>query len=559
MAGKRIYNAPVATRDGTTLATDVYLPPAADGGTAVRAIVGRTPYNKNSAAYPALADRWNAKGYALVVGDVRGRGDSEGEFAPYVHEADDGCDTIEWIARQPWSNGDVVLMGGSYGARSGWLTAVTRPSHLRAFIANVAPSDPFVEFPNGQSPMMVSWYRLVQGRMLQHADAIDWMSVYDHLPLATLDEAAGFVSRHWKESVTFPPADSRGDGIRYQHRYGDVDIPVLHISGWYDDEQIGTPLNYRGMVAEAATEQARAGQRLLMGPWGHAVNAASKLGEVDFGPHAVIDLEDYQSAWLAWVFADETTPAGTAVQPPPPVRIFVMGENAWRDEHEWPLARTRFTDYFLHSDGAANSRLGDGRLDPQKPEGDERPDTFLYDPARPVPFITEPRSSQLGGPDDYAAIELRGDVLSYTTAPLEENTEVTGPVQLVVHASSTAVDTDFTAMLIDVHPSGFCQRLCDSMIRARYRDGHLDPKLMAPGTVYELTIDMWNTSQVFLKGHRIRLDISSSAFPKYDRNLNTGEPVDTGTRMERADNTVWHDAARPSRIVLPLIPRAMRT
>jgi putative CocE/NonD family hydrolase len=553
MAGKRIYNSSVITRDGVMLATDVYLPPAADNGP-VRTIVGRTPYNKNSAAYPTLADRWNTRGYALAVGDVRGRGDSDGEFTPYINEGDDGYDTIEWIAEQPWSNGDVVLMGGSYGARSGWLTALTRPPHLRAFIASVSPSDPYVEFPNGQSPMMVSWFRLVQGRVVQHADAIDWMAVYDHLPLIDLDEAAGFSSQQWKESLAFPLAEARDEGLRYQHRFGDVDVPVMHISGWYDDEQIGTPLNYRGMVAGARSGRARQAQRLLMGPWGHGVNAGTKLGEVDFGPTAVIDLEDHNVRWLDWVLDRDPPAEGAAsVVPPASVRIFVMGANAWRDEQEWPLARTRFTDFFLHSNGAAHSRLGNGRLDTSKPDSDEPGDTFVYDPARPVPFITEPRSSQLGGPDDYAAIELRGDVLCYTSAPLEEDTEITGPVTLVLHASSTAVDTDFTAMLIDVHPTGFCQRLCDSMVRARYRDGHDEARLMDPGTVYEFTIDLWNTSQLFFKGHRIRLDISSSAFPKYDRNLNTGEPVDTATRMQAAENTVWHDGAHPSRLVLPLI------
>jgi len=554
MGGTRIYNAPVAARDGVTLATDAYLPPAAGDGTPVRTIVGRTPYNKNNAAYPKLAASWNGRGYALVVGDVRGRGDSDGEFTPYVNEGGDGYDTIEWVADQPWSNGDVVLMGASYGARAGWLTALTRPPHLRAFIASVSPSDPFVEFPNGQSPMMVSWYRLVMGRMLQHADDIDWMTVYDHLPLGTLDEAAGFSSPHWKESLVFPPSESRDERMRYQHRYSDVDTPVMHISGWYDDEQIGTPLNYRGMVSQARSEKARRGQRLLMGPWGHAVNAGSKLGEVEFGPDAVIDLDGHQAAWLDWVLGggidDEAVEAPSA-----PVRIFVMGENAWRDEQEWPLARTRFTDFFLHTDGAANSRLGSGRLDTAKPVGDQPPDTFVYDPARPVPFITAPRSSQLGGPDDYSAVELRGDVLCYTSAPLEQDTEITGPVQLVLHASSSAVDTDFTAMLVDVHPTGFCQRLCDSMIRARYRSGHDEARLMEPGKVYELTIDLWNTSQVFFAGHRIRLDISSSAFPKYDRNLNTGEPIATGTRMVQAENSVRHDSAHPSRLVLPVIPR----
>jgi putative CocE/NonD family hydrolase len=344
--------------------------------------------------------------------------------------------------------------------------------------------------------------------------------------------------------------------MRYQHRFGDVAVPVLHISGWYDDEQIGTPLNYRGVHADAATPHAREKQCLLMGPWGHAVNTTARLGEVDFGPGAIIDLEGYMSRWIDSVLADSADSTDSAdAEPPAPVRIFVMGENVWRDEQEWPLARTQYAEFYLHSGGAANSRLGDGRLDRTEPTGDEPPDSYVYDPRRPVPFITEPRSSQLGGPDDYAAVELRGDVLCYTTEPFEDDTEVTGPITAVLFASSSAVDTDFTAKLVDVHPTGFCQRLTDSMVRARYRDGHHDAKLMEPGTIYEFTIDLWNTSQIFRRGHRVRLEVSSSAFPKYDRNLNTGEPIDTGTRMEQAHNQLWHDATHPSRLTLPIILR----
>lgn len=542
----RQYNVAVPTRDGVRLDTDIFLP---EGTEPVPTIVGRTPYNKNMARLPKMAALWNARGYGFVSQDVRGRGDSDGEFTPYVNEGPDGYDTVEWIAEQPWSNGQVILMGASYGARAGWLTALERPPHLKAFVASVSPSDPFVEFPNGTSPMMVSWYRLVQGRMMQEANSIDWMKVYDHLPLATMDEAAGFESPQWKEALQFPSTEERSGRMSYQKRFSDIDIPVLHISGWYDDEQIGTPLNYRGMTEHGASETTRERQRLLMGPWGHAVNASSKLGEVDFGPSAVINLDGYQSSWLDWVLGDGSAEA------PPPVRIFVMGENTWRDESEWPLARTQFTDYFLHSGGAANSRIGDGRLDTTAPDGEEPADTYTYDPMRPVPFLTAPRSSQLGGPDDYSAVELRGDVLCYTTEPFEDDVELTGPLKLVLFASSSAVDTDFTAKLIDVHPNGFCQRLTDSMVRGRYREGHDEARLMEPGTVYEFTIDLWNISKLFPKGHRIRLEVSSSAFPKYDRNLNTGEPIDTGTRMEQAENRIWHDADHPSRLVLPVIPR----
>ena len=540
------FNVMVPVRDGTRLATDLY-PPPVDG--LVPAVVGRTPYGKNSPLYSKLIGAWNKRGYAFLIQDVRGRGDSDGEFTPYVNEGLDAHDTIEWIAEQPWSDGNVIIMGGSYGGRSCWLTALTHPPHLRAAIALVSPSDPFVEFPtSGETPMMICWFRLTDGRVVQNVEGIDWMEIYEHLPLQTMDERAGFSSPHWREAVAHVTLDEYHDPVRYQNRYGEIDIPILHISGWYDDEQIGTPMNFAGMRTGAATQQARAAQRMVMGPWGHAVNTVQKLGEVDFGAGALIDLEGYEAD-----FADRVLGRGTPPEQPP-ARIFVMGTNTWRDEQEWPLARTQYTDYFLHSDGRANSRLGDGRLDPAWPTDDAPQDVYEYDPSRPVPFITDQKSNQIGGPDDYSAVELRADVLCYTTEPLVEALEVTGPVRLKLFASSSAVDTDFTAKLVDVHPNGFCQRLCDSAMRARYRNGHEKAEFMDPGIVYEFDIDMWNTSQVFQPGHRIRLEVSSSAFPKYDRSLNTDDDIATATRMVTAENRVWHDAEHPSRLILPVIP-----
>jgi putative CocE/NonD family hydrolase len=237
------------------------------------------------------------------------------------------------------------------------------------------------------------------------------------------------------------------------------------------------------------------------------------------------------------------------------VRIFVMGENVWRDEREWPPARTQFTSYYLHSNGTANSRFGDGSLSREAP-GAEPADRYTYDPARPVPFLTEPTSSQIGGPDDYAAIQRRDDVLVYASEPLEADMEVTGPIRLELFAASSAPDTDFTAMLLDVHPSGFAQRLTDSMVRARFRHGFDRTDLLEPGTVECYNIDLWNTSQRFGVGHRIALQISSSAFPKYDRNLNTGESLANSTEMQRAEQMIYHDADHPSRLILPIIPAA---
>ncbi|HEX6544574.1 MAG TPA: CocE/NonD family hydrolase, partial [Ktedonobacterales bacterium] len=243
---------------------------------------------------------------------------------------------------------------------------------------------------------------------------------------------------------------------------------------------------------------------------------------------------------------------GTEEAPAAPVRIFVMGANAWRDEQEWPLARTQWTHYYLHSGGQANSRFGNGSLSRALPEA-EPTDSYRYDPARPVPFLTEPTSSQIGGPDDYAAAERRDDVLVYVTEPLTEDIEVTGPIKMDLYAASSAPDTDFTAKLTDVWPTGFVQRLCDGVVRARFRNGMEMPTLIEPGQVYRYTIDCWNTSQVFKAGHRIGLEISSSAFPKFARNLNTGAPLGITSEMAVAEQVIHHAAEYPSALILPVI------
>jgi putative CocE/NonD family hydrolase len=289
----------------------------------------------------------------------------------------------------------------------------------------------------------------------------------------------------------------------------------------------------------------------LIGPWAHGINKDAKIGEVDFGPDALIDLNGYQLRWFdRWLKG-----ADNSLEREPPVRIFIMGENRWRDEHEWPPARAQQTSFYLHSGGRANSRFGDGALSTAAPDA-EPPDGYAYDPARPTPFITDALSNQIGGPDDYAAVQRRDDLLVYTTAPLEQDVEVTGPVRVELYAGSSAPDTDFMAMLLDIHPSGFAQRLCDGMVRARFRDGMDRPTPIEPDHVYCYMIDCWSTAQLFRKGHRIAVQIASSAFPKYERNLNTGESLATGTRLAVAEQRIYHDAARPSRVVLSIIPRS---
>lgn len=544
------YNIRVPMRDGVMLAADIFRPEETRRGARAPVILVRTPYNKNNKIYIEPARYFAERGYAYVTMDVRGRGDSDGEFVPYRNEGIDGYDAVEWCAAQSWSSGNVGTLGGSYLGRIQWLTALLQPPHLKTMIVMVTPSDPFVETPTGVPGLQhLCWLYLVHGRLRQLMEEINWNPIYEHLPLLTMDERAGLDLPLWRKELQHQTLDAYWAKICYQNQFEKIDVPVMHISGWYDDEQIGTPLNFIGMTTRGASEFARANQKLLMGPWGHAVNASQKIGEVDFGADAVIDLRGYELRWFdAWLKAQDD-----GITREPAARLFVMGENKWRDENEFPPARAQYTDFYFHGGGNANSRYGDGTLSLEMPRA-ENPDAYLYDPARPTPYITDATSSQIGGPDDYSAVQQRGDVLVYMTAPLEQDVTVIGPVRVVLFAASSARDTDFTVLLFDAHPTGFHQRLCDSIVRARYRDGMANPSLIEPHQIYKYEIDVWYTAQVFRAGHRIGVQIASAAFPKYDRNLNTGEDLATGTRMEIATQTIYHDNGHPSRIILPIIP-----
>ena len=540
------FNRRVRMRDGVELSADVYRP---DAPGKFPVIINRTPYTKTNASTLNFGKYFVSNGYIFVAMDVRGRGDSDGKFVPYVNDGQDGYDAIEWCAAQEWATGKVGTLGGSYNGRIQWLAAVKQPPHLAAMIVLVTPSDPFVEWPTGQPlPMTISWYHFTSGHVAQNMEAVDWKKLYSHLPLMTMDEAMGRPNPLWKEEVEHSRLDSWWEPQRYQNKYEQVRVPVLGISGWYDDEQVGTPLNFIGMTTKGVDEKVKRSQKMLMGPWPHAINSTAKLGEVDFGSTAVIDMN---GSWLRW-FDYWLKGIDNGVMNEPPVRIFVMGQNIWRDENEWPIARTRWTKYYLHSNGHANTLQGDGTLSLVEPST-EPPDNYTYDPANPVPFITDASFAQIGGPDDYRKIEERNDVLVYSTDILSEDLEVCGPIRVKLSAASSAQDTDFMAKLIDVWPNGFAQRLTDGMVRARFRSGMDKPSLIEPGRVYDYDLDLWNTCQLYKKGHRIRLEISSSAFPKYDRNLNTAEPLGTSTRMVKAVQTIHHDRGRLSYVILPII------
>jgi len=541
------FNRRVPMRDRTELSADIYRP-VGEGKFPV--ILNRTPYTKAGGSTFKIAQYFTSHGYVYVAMDVRGRGDSDGTFEPYRHDGQDGYDAIEWLAVQSWSTGKVGTIGGSYNGRIQWLTAIQQPPHLTAMIVLASPSDPFVEWPTGQPlPMDISWYHFTAGHVLQNMEVVDWKKLYEHLPLITMDEAMGRPNRFWKEEVEHAKLDSWWEDLRYQNKYDRVRVPVLNISGWYDDEQVGTPLNYIGVTTKGSPA-IRNSQKLLVGPWPHAINSTTKLGTVEFGPTAVIDMNAY---WLRW-FDQWLKGSDSGFMKEPPVRIFVMGENVWRDENEWPIARTQWTKYFLHSNGQANTLSGNGTLSSAEPAS-EPTDSYSYDPANPVKFITDPSFAQIGGPDDYREVEQRADVLVYTSDALTEDMEVCGPLRVHLSAASSARDTDFMAKLIDVWPNGFAQRLNDGMVRARFREGMDKPSLIEPGRVYSYDLDLWNTCQLYQKGHRIRVEVSSSAFPKYDRNLNTGEALGQTTRMAVAQQKIYHDREHPSYVVLPIVPR----
>ena len=538
------FNQRVKMRDGVELSADVYRP---DTAGRFPVVLSRTPYTKTGSL--RAGRDWASRGYVFVAMDVRGRGDSDGEWVPYRNDGRDGYDAVEWCAAQPWSTGKVGTIGGSYNGRIQWFTAVLQPPHLAAMIAMVTPSDPFVEWPTGLPlPMDISWYHFTAGHLLQNMDAVDWSAVQRHLPMLTMDSAAGRPNPYWREEVRHAQLSDWWEPVRYQNKYDRVEVPVLHISGWYDDEQVGTPLNYIGMTTRGPAA-VRARQHLLMGPWPHAINSTAKLGAVDFGPTGQIDLTAVQLRWFDYWLKG----VDNGVMAEPPVRIFVMGTNAWVSENEWPMARTQRTRYYLHSGGRAASAAGDGALSTAVPAR-EPPDAWTDDPANPVTFITEPSFAQIGGPDDYRQVEQRPDVLVYTSDSLTRDLEVCGPIRARLFASSDGRDTDFMVKLLDVWPDGYVERLIDGMVRARFRDGMDRPSPIEPGRIYGYDVDVWNTCQTFRPGHRIRVEVASTAFPKYDVNPNTGETLGQTTTSRVARQAVFHDREHASYVMLPVVP-----
>ena len=569
----------VPMRDGVGLATDAWIP--ADGGPGPALLV-RLPYGKDMTALygnPLLPNVFTLveAGYTVVYQDCRGTHRSGGDFVPMVNEPSDGADTVAWLLEQPWCDGNIGTFGPSYLGFVQWASA-TASDGLKAIAPAVTTTDYY------RAP----WYG-EGGALSLHAvqtwtvgmAAVDEQRAVaagsgDPQALKDLTRMLAHPDPHlaelpvrirpllekqwpwWSDLVGHCARDEFWRDLSVADRFQDITVPALNIGGWYDIFINDTARTFTELKRRGGSADARAGQRLIIGPWDH-LNTTGVYPDREFGMMANSLFADltgaHQRFFDRWLRGRADALAGTA-----PVRIFVMGIDRWRDEPDWPLPDTRHTDYFLHGSGRANTADGDGELR-LEPPADQRADTFLYNPMRPVPTlggrVMAPSTANAAGPVDQRPVEARDDVLCYTTPVLERPVEVTGHVSLTLFVSSSARDTDFTGKLVDVFPDGRAIFLTDGILRARYRNSLAEPEFLTPDQVDEVTIDLSVTSNVFLPGHRIRLEVSSSNFPRFDRNTNTGATIaeDGEADVRVAVNRVFHGSGHPSRLRLPVIDR----
>jgi uncharacterized protein len=564
-------NVPIQARDGTVLRADIYRTAAADSQPV---LLIRNPYGepmvRTAPVLPAIE-----AGFAVVVQHCRGTGLSDGEFITFENEAADGADTIEWCAAQPWCDGTVAMYGPSYLGMAQFAAACAAPvpglAALRGLAPVVTPADYHwgLAYRQGafQLGQALAWHLLKSAQALAYnASAgvdVDWSELlglmadpaaaYAHLPLRDMPAVSGILPS-WHAWLDHEERDAYWDALSYRDTRDRVAAPALHTGGWFDLFLGGTLGNFTTLSKYAATDRARRGQRLIVGPWSHA-DRSGTCGELHFGAAAAdvaAGLERTVIEFLRWA----VRPDGAAEPDGPRVRLFVMGDNVWRDEDDWPLERTEWAHWYLHADGS---------LAPSAPGEFDPPAHYVHDPADPIPTVGGANLLAGGaggvtwqpGPRDQRDVEARPDVLCFTSSVLPADLEVTGPVSVTLHAATSAADTDFTAKLVDVWPDGRALSVADGIVRARYRSGDGVARPAAPGRVCRYTIDLMATSQVFKAGHRLRVDVASSNFPCYDRNPGNGAPAATATPADFtvAEQTVFLDAGRPSYITLPVIPR----
>ncbi|HLB09925.1 MAG TPA: CocE/NonD family hydrolase, partial [Gemmatimonadaceae bacterium] len=530
------------TRDGARLASYIARPV---GNGPFGVVLQRTPYTR--ILHPA-GHYWASRGYIFVAQHVRGRDVSDGTvFGDYDTDVRDGYDAVEWAARLPGANGRVGMIGHSDEGRLAWYAAVSAPPHLAAIAPSAATGDPWRIVPYEDmvfSPINVAWACLMRARTLQDIGELDIGAALVHLPLTDLPQRLGCGDVPlWDRWIEHPTLDAYWRAHAVTTNIARVKAPVLQISGWYDDSR--GPIDYTNALSAVPGHPFI---RLVMGPGAHK-GVDYVAGE--FGKQSRVETRRLQLRW----FDHYLTGKDNGVDHELPVDLFVFGDNAWRKEAAWPLARATPVKWYLASGGRANTSEGDGVLDTIAPSGSAA-DTFTYDPANPTPFLIDSRELETSLNENFTALNAsRHDALVFTSKPLTKPIEVTGQMSAALWASSDAKDTDWIVMLLDVFPDGRAERVQDGIARARFRHGFDREAMLVPGNVERYDIDVWFTSRVFEPGHRIRVSVSSALFPKYDRNLNTGGDNERDSTFVVAHQRVLHDAAHPSQVVLPVIPR----
>ena len=556
----------IPMRDGVKLGASLYRP---DRPGKFPALVYRTPYGKDLYnPYTALPLAAVKRGYLVLLVNVRGRYTSEGKFRAYQNEKQDGYDVIEWIGSHPLCTGKVGTYGYSYPGIVQWLALSQDPPHLKAAVPGNTPIDSHHFFYVGGafSYTWMDWYmdNIIPDLRRKANDTSgpwdgdraeeEWNKVrlkyYETRPLSELPVLKKYAPEYF-DWLVHPEKSSWWDFASVERDIPRMKAPVILISGWYDAAYgpIGATEGFQRMVREGGSETARSHTRLIFGPWNHTSPTVkkTKFGDVDFGPSAGIDAEGEYMRFFDCELKGDCGDSG------PRVSIFVMGENRWREEQEWPLKRAIQTSYYVHSNGASAPASNNGTLDTTAPRS-EKADSYVFDPKNPV--WDEHNENEV--PYDQRTIESRKDVLVYTSAPLEQDLEVTGEVAAELYVRSSARDTDFAITFCDVYPNGTSINLSgldSGYLRMRYRNGYEKQELMTPGNVYKIRVGQLYTSNLFKKGHRIRLQVTSSKAPVYDPNPNTGEDIATESRLVPATNTIEHSAQYPSHLILPVIPR----
>jgi predicted acyl esterase len=544
-------NVEVPMRDGVSLSTNIYRP---DEEGCFPVILVRTTYKKER--LELIARSYVRKGYVAAVQDCRGRFASAGIWEPYINESKDGYDTIEWLAKQPWSTGKVGMIGESYAGSVQWLAARERPPHLVTIIPNLAAPDPFYNMPYEYGVLFM-------------LDSLDWVIGLETggdlsgdlrpLPVIDLDKATlGKENLYWRKWLEHSVNDEYWEPANFLDHLKDVRIPVFHQSGWFDGNGIGTKLNYLRMVSHGHPHQ-----KLIIGPWGHTPYASRRVGDIDFGPEAAIDLRQEYLRWFDYWLKG----VDNGIVSEPLVRIFIMGSNKWLEDNVYPVERTHFQKWYLSSGGAANTSTGDGRILPEVPAADSPPDHYTYDPGDPTPApscLNTTESNRYLGKllEDLDLRQAyhekiarsRRDILVYTSEPLTRPLTFAGPIEGVLYASSSCRDTDWFMRLVEVDKEGKLFELVEGKIRARYRRSTKKAVFLDPGEVYKYNIDMWQTGITVPVGHRLRVEVASASFPVFSRNLNTGGHNEKDTDYVPAEQTIYHNAKYPSHVLLPVIP-----